>query len=52
MQSAATGHITLTYTVTLKGEPYVDPDTGETVVPEGEKEERTITRDISFVKDE
>jgi len=52
MQSTPNGHITLTYTVTLKGEPYVDPETGETIVPEGEKEERTIKRDISFIKDE
>ncbi len=52
VKCAPTGHITLTYTVTLKGEPYVDPDTGETVIPEGVKEERTITRDISFEKEE
>nr|MCR5279765.1 PASTA domain-containing protein [Lachnospiraceae bacterium] len=52
MRSSEAGYITLTYEVTLPGETVTDPNTGEMETKEGTKEERTIKREIEFVKDE
>ncbi|MBP5153263.1 MAG: Stk1 family PASTA domain-containing Ser/Thr kinase [Lachnospiraceae bacterium] len=46
------GTITLKYTITVQGEPVTDPNTGEVTVPAGTTEERTLVREITFVKDE
>lgn len=43
-----TGHILLTYEVSIGGGSTYDPETGESVVEPGEKEKRTIKRDIEF----
>jgi serine/threonine-protein kinase len=45
------GTITLKYTVTTKIKE-VDPETGEETAKDGPKEERTITREITFIPNE
>ncbi len=51
MRSTPSGYITLTYTIKIPGETTVD-ENGNEVVSKGTEEERTITREIEFVKDE
>ena len=49
--TASGGTITMTYTVTIEGEPITDPETGETITPEPTTEERSFTRRIEFVEE-
>ena len=49
--TASAGTITMTYTVTIQGEPVTDPETGETTTPEPVIEERSFTRRIEFVEE-
>lgn len=49
--TASGGTITMTYTVTIEGEPITDPETGETIAPEPTTEERSFTRRIEFVEE-
>ena len=48
---SSSGTITLKYTVTTKIKE-VDPETGEETVKDGPSEERTITREITFIPNE
>ena len=49
--TAQGGTITMTYTVTIQGEPVTDPETGETTTPEPTTEEKSFTRRIEFVEE-
>lgn len=45
------GVITMTYTVTTEGVTTVDPDTGESVTIPGSTEQKTITRQVTFIQE-
>lgn len=46
-----TGVITFTFTVQTEDTTTTDPDTGETVTTPGTTQEKTVTREISFVQE-
>ena len=48
--TASGGTITMTYTVTIEGEPGVDSE-GNPIAPEPATEERSFTRRIEFVEE-
>lgn len=48
---SATGMITMTYMVTSEGTTTTDPETGETITTPGTAEQKTITRQVSFIEE-
>lgn len=48
---SATGMITMTYMVTSEGTTTTDPETGETITTPGTSEQKTITRQVSFIEE-